>query len=539
MLPKALLAAALASSTASAFLLPPTTDVEAQRKGHRHHKGVGAAVEHSDDVSMISPFYHEFTKVKVPCPGCSMQVRKHGKHDKHHKGDDEEDDSERTEDNKDGKVITLTDVPNHINLFFKIDHADDGDRLLANGFEIYPNVDLYNGALMAAQAPDHFHHKGKKHHHHDDEEEEKAEHEKHGKHHHHEENEEEKQDGDEELKKRHRGHRKHDDDDDVEEKAKDGEVMKHRKHHDKEHHEYEMAEIKEGKGKFHGKHHGKHGKHLVKVPLGYSMQTQVVGQDESNGMEVVALALQIIEVNNVFVQSIPAVNIRLIRTPEPNGGLMIARIDVVDEANGEQTKKPHHGHHKTDEERMAALKEELDACSNILCRWKAIISSSIKAHHSGCAGKAMAKAMGGDDGEKDGKHRHHHSHHHHEEDEGDDSEDGSVAPAPGRHMRHHSFGGLVKKFAAHVLLPIFIGAAVGAASFFIGFAIGTLIVGLFRLIFRRNTAKVGAQSQKVAVSTVETRHADEEAVDEEKAGLMATASEELPPYEDNDTKGSR
>ncbi|CAK7222319.1 hypothetical protein SCUCBS95973_004802 [Sporothrix curviconia] len=533
MLPKALLAAALATSMASAFLLPPSTDVEVQRKGHHHHKGVGAAADSSDDVSMVSPFYHEFTKVKVPCPGCSMQVRKHGKHHKHHKGDGEEDnDSEHTEDNKDGKIITLTDVPNHVNLFLKIDHADNGDRLLANGFEIYPNVDLDNGALMAVQVPDHFHHKGKKHHHDEEDKEDKEDsEEKKDK----KDEKNEKPEGDEELKKRHRRHRKHhDDDNDVEDKSEDGEVKKHRKHHGKEHHEHDMAETKEGKGKFHGKHHG----HLVKVPLGYSMQTQVVGQDDSNGMDVVALALQIIEVNNVFVQNIPAVNIRLIRTPEPTGGLMIARIDVDGDAASEQIKKLDHGHRKTDEERMAALKEELDACSNILCRWKAIISSSIKAHHSGCAGKAMAKAMGGDndDDKKDGKHRYHH-HHHHEEN--DDSEEGSAAtPAPASHMRHHSFGHLVKKFAAHVLLPVFIGAAVGAASFFIGFAIGTVIIGLWRLAFRRNTAKVGDQSQKVAVIAVEARHANEEAVDEEKTGLMAAASEELPPYEDNDAKGS-
>ncbi|CAK7245270.1 MAG: hypothetical protein STHCBS139747_006845 [Sporothrix thermara] len=510
MLPKALLAAALATSTASAILLPPPTDVEVQRKGHYHHKEVGAAMEHADDVSMVSPFYHEFTKVKVPCPGCSMQVRKHGKHHKGHGEDGSDSDTERTKDNKDGKLITLTDVPNHMNLFIKIDHAENGDRVLVNDFEIYPNVDIYNGPLMALQVPDHFHHKGNKHHHDDDDKKEEKEEKK-------EEKEEKAKEGEEELKKRHRRHRKHHDNNDDVEKADEG-------------------EDKERKGKIHGKHHGKH---FVKVPLGYSMHTEIVGQDSTNGMDVVALALQIIEVNGAFVQNIPAVNIRLIRTPAPNAGLMIARVDVDGEAATEQIKKPHHGgHHKTDEERMAALKKELDECSNILCRWKAIISSSIKAQHGSCAGKAMAKAMGAasssSSSDEDSKHRFHHNHHHHEE-EASKFEEGA---APVHHMHHHSLSHMIKKFAAHVLLPIFIGAAVGAASFFVGFAIGTLLIGLWRMIFRRNTAKVGAQSLKVDVITIEARHANEEAVDEEKAGLMATASEELPPYENNDTKSS-
>ncbi|CAK7203777.1 hypothetical protein SEUCBS139899_006524 [Sporothrix eucalyptigena] len=543
MLPKALLAAALATSTASAILLPPPTDVEADRQRHHHHKGVGVAAE-SDDVSLVSPFYHEFTKVKVPCPGCSMQVRKHGHKDhKHHKGGDEND-SERTEDNGDeGKIITLTDVPNHINMFFKIDHAENGDRLLANGFELYPNVDIYSGALTAVQVPDHFHHKGKHHHHDDDEEKEE-------KHHHHDkendekdggrEEEEKKDEDDSELKKRHRRHRKHNNNDDEEEKSenKDVETKKHGKHH-KEHHEYDMAEVKDGEGKFHGKHHhGKHGKHLVKVPLGYTMQTQAVGQDASNGMEVVALALQIIEVNDAFIQNIPAVNIRLIRTAE--GSLMIARIDVGDESEEGKEVDPnqsHRGHHKNGKERMDALKEQLDACSNILCRWKAIISSSINAHHGGCAGKAKAKAIGGKpegDDEKDGKHRHHH-HHHHKED-GDDNDEDAVVSV--HRVHHHSFARLAKKFAAHILFPILFGVVAGVVVSLVGMAAGTVIVGLYRMVFRRNQAAVAGARAAKAASTVEVRHADEEAVEEEKAGLISTASEELPPYQDNDTKGT-
>ncbi|KAL1894362.1 hypothetical protein Sste5346_005861 [Sporothrix stenoceras] len=549
MLPKALLAAALASSTASGFLLPPPTDVEMER--HHHHKGgkyhngnndvEGFEVE-TTDVKMVSPFYHEFTKVKVPCPGCSMQIRKHGHGEK--KEDSEED----------GKIITLTDVANHINLFFKIDHQDDGDHLLVNHFELYPNVDINGEGLLATQAPDHFHHKGKgKHHkgkHHDDEKEENEHDEKHDD---EEKHEHDDDSHDDELKKRHRRHRKHHDDDE-EEKGVEGKHWKPKKDFkDVKFHHVESDNDNKDKEFHHGKHH-KHGKHLVKVPLGYAMQTMAVGQDESNGMEVVALSLEIIEVNGVFVQGIPAVTIRLIRRPE--GGLMIARVDV---ANNEAEKTEEKAVEALPgKDRMDALKEELDACTNILCRWKAIISSGIKAHRGGCAGKAIAKAFGGDaDNKEDGEekpHRHHHhkGHHHEDDSEKSDEDKENKEEKPHRHphhkLREHSWKQLAAKVATQILLPVLMGIVLGIFTTVVGVAVGSLLVSAWRLLFRRKTAAARAaqailitddKPTPVAAVVVVDRHANEEAVDEEKAGLMSTEStEELPPYQDNDKKGS-
>ncbi|CAK7272718.1 hypothetical protein SEPCBS57363_005287 [Sporothrix epigloea] len=481
MLSKALLAATLVTSTASAFLLPPPSDAAAQRMRHHHHMGAGSSVEQVHDDSMMSSLYHDYSKVGVPCPGCSIQFRKHGKHHMSDVNDKDE--------SKDIKLITLTDVPNHINLDFSIDHAANGDRLLVNGFEIYPTVDINKGALMAVQVPDHFH-KSKKHHMHD---------------------EDKKEEDDEELKKRNCHDR----------------MQKEHSHDDK---------AKDGEGKMKSKHHGKHGKHLVEVPLGYAMQMQSTGHDDSNGMDVLVMNMQIIEVNNLFVQNIPAVNIRVIRTPGPNSALMIARIDV----DGKDADEQPEGHQETnDEERLAAIHKELDACSNILCRWKVLLSSRIKAHHNGCMGKAMAKLMGGKGAAKDEQQHHHHHHHHHdEEEEMIDSEEGVVSD-PAYRTRHHSFIRLVEKFVSHVLLPVFVGATVGAGSFFIGYAIATALVSLWRLAFRRNAVKLDStQSQKVASVPVESRYANEKAVDEEKSGLMAAASQELPPYEDRDTEGS-
>lgn len=50
-----------------------------------------------------------------------------------------------------GEPTIATDVPNHLEMTFSIDAAPEGDRLLANGFELYPNPDPFSGSLGAAQ----------------------------------------------------------------------------------------------------------------------------------------------------------------------------------------------------------------------------------------------------------------------------------------------------------------------------------------------------------------------------------------------------
>ena len=50
-----------------------------------------------------------------------------------------------------GEPTVATDVPNHLEMTFSIDAAPEGDRLLANGFELYPNPDPFSSSLSAAQ----------------------------------------------------------------------------------------------------------------------------------------------------------------------------------------------------------------------------------------------------------------------------------------------------------------------------------------------------------------------------------------------------
>ncbi len=76
--------------------------------------------------------------VELPCPDCPVQVMNHR-----------------------GKVRVKTDKPNHLSLNFKVEHHEDADRLVVNGFELYPHSDPLHSALTAPQTIDR--HARKKH----------------------------------------------------------------------------------------------------------------------------------------------------------------------------------------------------------------------------------------------------------------------------------------------------------------------------------------------------------------------------------------
>lgn len=59
-------------------------------------------------------------------------------------------------------VAKVRNGPSHLELYFAIDHEYETDRLLLNGFELFPNSDPFNNVLTAAQIPDIPEHK--KHH---------------------------------------------------------------------------------------------------------------------------------------------------------------------------------------------------------------------------------------------------------------------------------------------------------------------------------------------------------------------------------------
>ncbi|KAH8882670.1 hypothetical protein GQ53DRAFT_753469 [Thozetella sp. PMI_491] len=107
---------------AHAFLLPPEVS-EADI-------AMAAAIP-----AHIFPVPVDTALVELPCPGCPVQVK-----------------------NRHGKVHVKTNKQSHLNLLFKVEQQPDApDRLVLNGFTIYPKSDPFHESLFAPQTIDRHH----------------------------------------------------------------------------------------------------------------------------------------------------------------------------------------------------------------------------------------------------------------------------------------------------------------------------------------------------------------------------------------------
>lgn len=548
MLSKALLAAALATTATSAFLMPPSSlppvVTEEIKEGEFRVAPFPASAQPIPASHIHGALPRDFGIAEVPCPGCPLQLRtkchrKHNKDAEEKKDDDSNVHDHRHEDCEGTpRIITVEGMRNNLNLFFKIRHGEQGDRLVVNNFELYPNVDVYGSTLMAPQIPvcdasRHGHHGPFGHH------GEKEDERKHEKEEEEENNEEKENEEEDELKKRHNRHHRHESDE------KDAETKHHKGHKDHGYNVIPIAKrppmgLKEAKGPFKG--HGGYGPHrFVEVPLGYTLEINSLDTDAETQTEVISVSLQIIQVNNVFVQNIPSVTVHLNKTADGKMSLSPVILSSPTDAPAPDAA----------DGRMAALKKELDACTNVLCRWRAIIGATVNAHRGGCQGKAAMGSIEGmppQDGDFHGHHHHHH-HHHHEGEESDEEHAGM----PFHHLREHSWAQLMRKLGSHVLFPVLVGITAGILVSVVGMVVGTVIVGLWRLVFRRRRAAVRAHhhhhrhsrsrnpstTKDAAAVATPSRYVNEVSADEEKASLMVAESvsevsgEELPPYEDN------
>lgn len=115
MLVKSALASGLAIGAAQAFLITPQV-VPASKASH----------------DVLAPPFGALSidhTVHIDCPGCPLSA---------------------PSSLDDG----LTPPPNHLEMAFSIDRSPHGDRLLANGFELYPNPDPFTNSLAAPQVVD-------------------------------------------------------------------------------------------------------------------------------------------------------------------------------------------------------------------------------------------------------------------------------------------------------------------------------------------------------------------------------------------------
>lgn len=550
MIPKQLTTAAAISATflsasggVSAFLIPPElsdTDIAFAQE-------VASEINNPPSATGLDPITAAASQhqlIELACPGCPVLI-KDRHHNKHHP-----------------KV--LTDKPNHLELDFKIDHSAGtagGDRLLVNGFELFPNADPLRAQLWAGQvlegegegdgaAPKKPLRDDKEWVEKMEEEDDQSDHDDSNNDHEKQQQQEQQQD-DDDHKKQH----------------------KNRKHKNRKHRNRKPKTLPQN--------------------LGFGLRTSLpqVSSDPAEqataatNQEVIDLNLQIVEVGTAFVSGIPSVEIKLLRDSVTQK-LMIGNIETAasnDEDSGVPV--PFMGVIPDDQTKQ----EQEQACDNFLCRLLEGFREKVK------EGKeAWGKKMGGCHGDNNDDMEEHGMMimpPAEEEQEGSEREmplveidveriditegqDGTweivASPAKedveqeqkikdlldevpqqeseehgghhhgGMHRYEHSWGQLLKSITAHVLLPVLVGIVAGVSVSFIGMAVGTLIVALYRFFYRRG----GCNGQKCrrrggAGCKRAQRHGKDEAEApvEEKAGLLTAqepeAEVEAPPaYED-------
>ena len=227
--------------------------------------------------------------------------------------------------------------------------------------------------------------------------------------------------------------------------------------------------------------------------LGYTLGIRPVPTEaDDQHLSLVEVDLQIIEVGYSFNDAIPAVSLKLIETP--SGKLMIASIDVVKPE--EETSKP-----------AGAAEEE---CQNVFCSWRQSIVKGFKSMAPQC-------------------HKGHgHAHAQHRK--------------PGHYKHRHTWGRLLQNITWSIVLPVLIGLVAGVSVALIGMMMGTLVVFIWRLVFRRQTPWVRRQCRRRGGHACHKADEDGAALAAEKASLMENQDEDvpdLPAYSETDEKTTR
>ncbi|KAI0425282.1 hypothetical protein F5Y09DRAFT_322120 [Xylaria sp. FL1042] len=227
--------------------------------------------------------------------------------------------------------------------------------------------------------------------------------------------------------------------------------------------------------------------------LGFAMETEAVATDDEEDLQLVNVEIQIIEVGDVFIERIPNVQVKLVKTP--SGKLAIGTIDTI-------------------RSEVAGSPDGRKECSTTVCKWKAMFFEQLYRIFSfkGCDGSRPPPPP---HGHHHGEHKHGHGpgpHHH-------------PHPHP-HHMGHrHGWGHGFRVFVTHILFPIMIGIVAGISASLIGMLVGTFIVFVWRLLFRRSSSRSSHRcryARKVAK--------DENATSEEKSGLLNEHEDiEAPP----------
>lgn len=266
----------------------------------------------------------------------------------------------------------------------------------------------------------------------------------------------------------------------------------HKKHHNK-HHKDDEQNTKALKSHHKFRPHDAKPK-AVEQQLGFSLQIHPVTQTADEVLDLIVVDLQIIEVGSVFVDGLPNVRVHLIKSPEND--LLIGKIE------------------QTASETAPNPMGEVQQCTTILCKWRAIIADQLaKMKMQGCAGMLGHKAG----------HAGNHSQHH------------GQNPGHMTHHRHqHGWALLFRKLTSHIILPVLVGIVAGVTVSILGMLVGTILVGLWRKVVRGQSFFPSHTCRRFGRSSHRHHHnkasAHEVALAEEKSALMASQEgDELPP----------
>ena len=331
MIPKRLTAAAAVSATllsaSNAFLIPPElseTDIAFAQEVASDINPLDNNNNNNNKLDPITASASRHQLIELACPGCPVLV-KDRHHNSHHP-----------------KV--LTDKPNHLELDFKIEHISDtsGDRLLVNGFELYPNADPLRGELWAGQVLEGAGPQPKP-----------------------------VKDVKEWVEKMDEVNSDHEHDSDHDSDHEDNKKHKNRKHKNR-------------------KHRNRHPKTLPQN-LGFGLRTSLpqASSDPADALtlqEIIDLNLQILEVGTAFVSGIPSVEIKLLQDSKTQK-LMIGNIETTTASNEDSgVPVPFMG---------VAPEEKEEECDNFICRLLEGFREKVKEGKEAWGKKMMGGCHGG------------------------------------------------------------------------------------------------------------------------------------------------
>ncbi|KAH0544611.1 hypothetical protein FGG08_001260 [Glutinoglossum americanum] len=209
---------------------------------------------------------------------------------------------------------------------------------------------------------------------------------------------------------------------------------------------------------------------FVRLRLSYELTVRPKRPIPAQGnFEILLFKVRILGIEGKPVTGLDTVEMTLLKSPE--NSLYIVSLDKSE---------PSHSHlYPSPSEQEKAGEEKECMTLPILCKWKAILGdklSGVKASLKGChkfrpghskAGKAKGGHAKGHSASHSGKPHGHHTHHAHHNDH-----------------RLSKFFRQLRRVAAHILVPIFIGVAAGMTASAIGMAAGLLVVLLWKKFYR-------------------------------------------------------